>query len=457
MGNTQLQLFKRSCDRLNIENITDINEVVFCAQDKSLTGLASRSASSTDQFLFKFRENTYYNGKLLLEGFQKVFLTFPKNETTNTQLYEYYVLMNVIRPILRFSINPHFVKILGGRTDVPLYNMKKYLSAKTGIAPPQMEQNLLRSTFYMDKGFSERPAITDNRPLSPRELAGIQTYRASGEVNNFRYGFLLTESHDIQSYNSFSDLMNMSDYTTVTLYTVCSCKPANGTQEYVEWLKIIHICLFQILTACYALFLSGTNHNDLHLNNILVQKIPNKVNTYYINNNLYKVESPLHVMLFDFDRSYHVGYRNPLRSVSSNFSQYRDCLKVICELFYHITEISDRQNILSILTSDTSIQQRIERFIERANYCLIDEYMNNLSNVNDLPQIIENCANQFSLSDKELETDDIYVMHPKLFKNYVLRSDVVLKRYRILNQQQQEILGNEEEEILEEDFENLLM
>jgi hypothetical protein len=457
MGNTHTQ-FKNSCNKLTIENITDINEVVFCAQDKSLVGLASHSASSTDQYLFTFRENTFYNGKVLLEGFQKVFLTNPRNETTKTQIYEYYILMNVIKPILRFSINPHFVKILGGKLDVNFNSMKKYLSVKSNISLQQMEQNLLRNTYYMDKGFSNRPSITDSKPLEQNEYNGIQAIRASGNINNLRYGFLLTESHDIKKYNTFQELSNMADYTTVTFYTICRCKPVIGTNEYNEWLKIIHTCFFQILTACYTLYLSGTNHNDLHLNNILVQKIPSKVNTYYINDKMYKIESPVHVMLFDFDRSYHVGYTNPGRHGATTLSKYRDCMKVICELIRHVTEESDRQKLLYILTSDIYTHQRILDIINRANWCTIDEYNNNLSDLNDLPQMIDTCVEQYGLHNDDLDTDDIYVMHPKLFKNYVLRSDVVLKRFRILEKQRQEnILQEEENDILLEDFDNLLI
>lgn len=452
--------FKHACDRLNMENITDVNEVVFCAEDRSLTGLASQSASATDQFLFKFRPNTFYNGKLLLEGFQKVFLTYPQNETTNTQLYEYYILTNVIRPILRFSINPHFVKILGGRLGVSFYAMTNYLSAKTGLSVSQAEQNLLRNTYYMDKGYQNRPSITDTRNLIPNEVNAMQIMRTSGDLNKLQYGFLLSESHDIKVCNTFQELLNIPDYTTVTFYTVCKCKPPVGTDEYNEWVKIVFTCLFQILTACYTLILSETNHNDLHLNNILVQKIPPKINTYYINDKMYKMESPIHVMLFDFDRSYHVGYPNPARFVSSTFSQYRDVMKVICELFSHVTEINDRQNLLNILSTNVSTQQRITSIINRANWCLIDEFTNNLSDLYSLPQMIDKCAEQYNIHDDDLETDDVYVMHPKLFKRGVLRRDVVLRRFRILDRQQRQgVVEDSEDEnyILEEEFGNLLM
>ena len=175
---------------------------------------------------------------------------------------------------------------------------------------------------------------------------------------------------------------------------------------------------------------------------------------------MYKVESPIHVMLFDFDRSYHVGYPNPARFVSSTFSQYRDVMKVICELFGHITEINDRQKLLNILSTNAATKQRITSIINRANWCLIDEFTNNLSDLYSLPQMIDKCAEQYNIHDDDLETDDIYVIHPKLFKRGVLRRDVVLRRFRILDRQQRQgVVEDSEDEnyILEEEFGNLLM
>jgi len=61
--------------------------------------------------------------------------------------------------------------------------------------------------------------------------------------------------------------------------------------------------LFQLAVACYALSLSKTTHNDLHMNNIFIQKIPWTTATYVIDEISYTFRTDNKVKVFDFNKS----------------------------------------------------------------------------------------------------------------------------------------------------------
>ena len=88
---------------------------------------------------------------------------------------------------------------------------------------------------------------------------------------------------------------------------------------------IIKKSIFQILVACYSLLLSGVAHNDLHAKNIFMRSHENfTTSNYVINDIVYTIENYYSPKLYDFDRSYAVGYNNI--SLNNNNSSQNNIL-----------------------------------------------------------------------------------------------------------------------------------
>ena len=66
--------------------------------------------------------------------------------------------------------------------------------------------------------------------------------------------------------------------------------------------------LFQIASACYLLSLSKIKHGDLHIENVIIETIPDeKTFVYIINNKRYAIKTKHIVYIYDFDRSYAIS------------------------------------------------------------------------------------------------------------------------------------------------------
>lgn len=101
-------------------------------------------------------------------------------------------------------------------------------------------------------------------------------------------------------------------------------------------IRLIREAVFQVLIACYSMYLSGVAHNDLHTGNVFLEifDTPNVFN-YVINEQLYVINTICKPKIYDFDRSYVVNYDNELLN-NNNASQNnilinpKDFIKVIC-------------------------------------------------------------------------------------------------------------------------------
>jgi hypothetical protein len=63
--------------------------------------------------------------------------------------------------------------------------------------------------------------------------------------------------------------------------------------------------LLQIAIACYVLYINKTNHNDLHTNNILIQKLSSpEMFEYKLNGKKYKIYTKYIPLIYDYDVSY---------------------------------------------------------------------------------------------------------------------------------------------------------
>lgn len=343
MGNAASLSFN-SCENLNLENITDVNEIVRCVN--ILEGVPANSASPTDIYIIQFNNDTKYNGEPLEFGFQKLFISkiredifdenskfldlpdlvmkdsytkdgksfpFQKISFLSSQIikYEYYIYKLKIAPLIFSNISPHFIKFLGGLTETNYSNIIDYLSDSTGMYDKtRTSLNFKRNFLCMINNFEKRKSIDDDDqkiPLYNEDLDTTLLYEIVKQERfrneffnpeNYQYGFILNEA--------------ISKPSTGQPRVIGESITMNGwfDQEFDEN-EAMNI-IFQVLQACYCLFLSGVAHNDLHTGNVYIKKIPKSVIRYIINKREYLIETENMVMIYDFDRSYVNGIINPL-------------------------------------------------------------------------------------------------------------------------------------------------
>ncbi len=257
---------------------------------ESIVGLASDSDSPTDTWIIKFLPGTAYEKEPIDQGFMKIFLSARNLEAEDDYLmqlggleYEVKIYRDIIRPLLDHKICPNFVKYLGSATDCSYGDISGFL----GTSVPQA--NLDRNIYYMRRGLSDRPSITD--PVVPRDIKKIFYKKGENylyrQARSYLYDFLITEPAGPSPHRTFYDYV------------------ASGPR-IPELFKMY----FQIVVACYALSLSKTSHNDLHAENIFLENYADSQGGNLINYVVNDVYFPLNIKyicrLYDFDRAYSV-------------------------------------------------------------------------------------------------------------------------------------------------------
>lgn len=441
--------FLRTCDRLDIGNITDVNQVISCKTDGTLIGLPSNSSSPTDIYLFEFKLGSVYKGEEIIKGVQKIFISefnspiiqHPQTIINSNGIkYEYFIYKMVISQLLHHNINPHFVKFLGGSLDINYNQLLQYLILSTGISnPAQIENNFRRNLIYMLEGLQGRPAITDNNiSYAIRNSSRIVQDRST--PNNYKYGFILTEALSIKNINTFVEYTNMPIEDTITFDNLINC--IHTPSENTVYMNACVNILFQIATACYALFLSGTSHNDLHAGNILIKKIPERVNLYYIEGKMYKLKTTYTALIFDYDRSYNTGFTNEiLNTLSPSFNQtndlieQRDFVKIACYALKNFN-IAERNYMISILTNDIVTRTLLnDRYNDPSCFLRGRPYTDNPATdfikpaqyrkINNLPIIIEKIGSHMSKYSDPVT--HVYITDSRCFKNHQIDNNSILK------------------------------
>ena len=360
------------CPSLSSENdLVNSTNIVNCIAISSLKGVKSSSASPTDMYSVEFIPGTNFQGTPIKKGFQKVFITDTAGFKTdfvkeiNALLYELDVY-KIIKELLVKNVNCHFVKVLGGVAGgISFERLADYISTFSRIPYLDILENLTRNTNLMCyKTNLRRPAVTDstvvinNLPLS------------TDNVDNFKYGFILTEGltelglpfpqfmtetelyENWKSYNNiplnnvmkFSELIKINQFYQFMLYKETIPHPVLYKLEF-RILEQIANALFQCATACYALYINGIVHNDLHSGNVLLQKTEPTAFKYilpYAGNKEYVIASKYCALVYDWDRSFSVdkGHNMLLDSEyimaanqSNDLIEQRDFVKILCYLY----------------------------------------------------------------------------------------------------------------------------
>ena len=413
MGNTTSDQFFENCSNLNLYNVIDLNSIVRCA--KSLEGKKSNSASPSDILLFNFPKDSNYNGESIKGGFQKIFIanypelyknyflditkgrTIQVSKQIEALFYEYYIYLEKIRQITEKNVNPHFIKVLGGSLLSKYWDMKNFIlnhvdpviqtellkNINLGdITDEQIKINFVDNFIYMVHNIENRPSLTKTNKTSSLNTNLIyftdnKPTNLYKNIFNFiervQYSFILTEQiYMYPDINNFYDFLDIMDGYSMTLdkFLILLSKIQSGRNrdEIQKITEIVFYFYFQITSACYALFLSGVNHNDLHAGNVIIKKIKPCVNEYNVNGNRWQIFTDFTVLLYDFDRAYCYDYENMLNSgTNSHVKNSLNSSKDLAKIFYYLFKMGDDN-------TKRNIANRIAKSGQKGN--LYNFYMN---------------------------------------------------------------------------------
>jgi hypothetical protein len=209
--------------------------------------------------------------------------------------------------------------------------------------------------------------------------------------SNIKYGFTLTEGIGVRDdIKTFQDYKNMNGKDTITLKQLLQMI----LEDYIGVETEIWKIYFQMLTACYAMFLSGVNHNDLHPGNVWIQKLDKEEEyRYYINGKLYKLNITHKVMLYDFDRSSCEKFPNKINDVIrkdgglNKIYNQKDMIKIF-SYFYNI----DNNNCSNKSFSDEDDRDLYEKTLNLIKY----QIELTLGNDDKLKEVYSKCNGNIS-------------------------------------------------------------
>jgi hypothetical protein len=272
---------------------------------EAVKGVTKNSSSPSEGLILKFKENTNYEGKPLNYGFMKWFAINKENDSAIALEYEMKVYKEIIRPLIDNHICTNFIR---------------YLSS--GECDTDAIVNLLQGKVVMDNG-------------------DIMNKKESRLATTIMYDFSFYEEETNQRnvnniINEYGKEFKKEKYSSEKIGVLINEAISQDTVSFEDWLNnwnwddfdILGAILFQICAGIYALNLSHTAHNDLHLGNIWL--VPNKEKIVYIMGKIvYTVDCGLKVLIYDFDRSYSKSLGNNVSLETDLCTRYSQCNKLI--------------------------------------------------------------------------------------------------------------------------------
>ena len=184
--------------------------------------------------------------------------------------------------------------------------------------------------------------------------------------------------------------------------------------------------LFQIASACYLLSLSKIKHGDLHIENVIIETIPDeKTFVYIINNKRYTIKTKHIVYIYDFDRSYAKSLgQNKINSDDDKFDKENiNIISFLC-LFSNILKDTKLCEIFNILSSNKS---SVHNLLKTTKNCYSDDLINDEYWYYNSEVIMNNIASFLDPGVSYTSPDQIYCFGNDMFDN-----DGNLKSERVL-------------------------
>jgi hypothetical protein len=283
-----------------------------------------------------------------------------RNVQLSTLRMEYEVAFHqeVVQPLLEHNVCPNFVWFVASttKTGTDLY---------TDMCLD--EQSFVRSTLFMaglNRVFAtsgdrvQRPSVTDHVPTEEHA-----SHRLCTTMLARRYRMLLclpfAKGH-----------LTLSDYLRQHL-------PATTESLEAELWSV----LFQVLAACYALWLSGASHHDMHLTNIVLTTdgCPS-VCTYAYADASHTFRLTRHVKIFDFDYSICGRLRRNPGSTRSFVHCSVDMFKVCQGVYRTLLEVPRYKHVAAdLLRCITEDPRALEAMMAPANKMRMKKKMQHIT------------------------------------------------------------------------------
>jgi hypothetical protein len=331
----------------SLDKLSSACQLAGCIEN--VKGLKSNSSSSTDTWILTFKEGTKYEAKKVKTAFLKFWIAGStinrihemKNDfdvsplkalirSTRSLNYELLFYREIIRPLIDFSICPHFIRYLGSGNNCKGADLVKILT-KSGVPEKDAIARFARNFEFLCSYEKEspRPSITDPGGEEPSE--NIKAFVSCSEFN------LLINENITENDQTLRQFM-----------------------ARIRNIKSLWRILFQIFAACYAASLTKSVHNDLHFENVWIRTdSPERIIHYNYNNHDYLMVTGNFVRLYDFDRAYSkqigdnpflTGDMTSQYSQSNEFIPNRDAVKVCSYVYTTLPNLEYREDLISAIS-----------------------------------------------------------------------------------------------------------
>jgi hypothetical protein len=264
---------------------------------KNVQGIPSNSKSPSDTWILNLKNNVFYEHIPIQRAFIKMWpsqITHDIQEVVPERLkvnkkglpvaidrleYERRVYRRVIRPLMDLGVCTNFIRYLASGVDCSYSDLESML-------PRKYRPNMALNTMYMIQyHFTSawyprtRPSITDNVRGLEHEFGKEMAPEVVEDLKQTRYGFVVN---------------TISPQSTSLIAMLDSL----GEQELL-------LILFQVFAAIYAMELTLTNQNDLHLGNVMITN-GEELNSYLyvIEGNMYTIRTKHFARVYDFDNAF---------------------------------------------------------------------------------------------------------------------------------------------------------
>ncbi len=318
----------------------DACQLATCVQD--VMGLpGGKTSSPSRQWVLTFVPGSAYMGVPIQSGFMKFWISShirphdhaqEDREQVGGLEYEVAVYRDVVNPLIYGMVCPNFVRYLGSSSGCSLDQMLAFLVGKA------------QSWRY------NRPY---EKTLMTRETALANFARSASHMYAQRKG-----GPRINEINTSDAIMSQADFEKHGFsrwrYSVLINEAfTERASSFATWIQInrakqgeVFNVIFQIMVACYALGLSQTTANDMHLNNIYIEPLKKPQTIVYIIDGIpYTVQVNNMALVYDFDQAfctrlgpnpklddfYCDGYNHCNGTVMN-----KDAVKVLCQVALYI-------------------------------------------------------------------------------------------------------------------------
>lgn len=245
--------------------------------------------------------------------YRKLKYTIMDSSNLNTLALEYEsrVYSLITKPMLTNLISPFFIDTVNTSTTCT-FDVLENLTRRTGID----KNNLLRNIAYFLLGIPNRPAIEDSQDISEEDVEdtpgdfSVETVKGLMKYIDYvkdelKFGFIINRAISPGTVNMYNVIKHHGTIYTDSRRTVLS-----------QWFIDV---FFQLSTVLYVMKCGGFRHNDLHGENIWVERLdtPRRLDMIY-NRKRYSINTRYILKIFDYDFS-SVSYLKPNNKAKASY------------------------------------------------------------------------------------------------------------------------------------------